>query len=92
MMTDFCSKIEKDNNSRTGTLLIRDQLTRKYSVNFSKYITEKVDVAQLMIYHRLPIPRRLQLKMQRKDMMYERYIYAEGIVNRYNQLRYKTFY
>jgi len=92
MMTDFCSKIEKDNNSRTGTLLIRDQLTRKYSVNFSKYITEKVDVAQLMIYHRLPIPRRLQLKVQRKDMMYERYIYAEGIVKRYNQLRYKTFY
>jgi len=90
MITDFGSKIKKDNSSRTGPLLIRDQTTRKYSVNFSKFITEKVDIAQLMIYHRLPIPRRLQLKVQRKDMMYGRYIYAEDIVIRYNQLRYKA--
>jgi len=90
MITDFDFKIKKDNSSRTGPLLIRDQTTRKYSVNFSKFITEKVDIAQLMIYHRLPIPRRLQLKVQRKDMMYRRYIYAEDIVIRYNQLRYKA--
>lgn len=83
-------KNQKDNISRTGPLLIRDQITRKYSVNFSKFITEKVEIAQLMMYQRLPIPRRLQLKVQRKDMMYQRYIYAEDIVKRYNQLRYKT--
>lgn len=86
------SIIEKDNISRTGPLLIRDQTSRKYSVNFSKFITEKVDIAQLMMYQRLPIPRRLQLKVQRKDMMYQRYLYAEDIVKRYNQLRYIQTY
>lgn len=62
-------------------------MTRKYRCNFSRFITETYDVAQLMIFQRLSVPRVLRLRMQRKEMMYQRYRFAEDIVNRYERIR-----
>jgi len=73
--------------SENVPLLFRDPLTRMYQSNFSRFITETYDVAQIMVYKRLPIPENLQLRMQRKEMMYKRYNYAEQIVKQYEHIR-----
>jgi len=63
-------------------------MARTYHTNFSRFITETYDVAQMMIYKRLPIPDSLQLRLQRKDIMYRRYNYAGEIIKRYERIRY----
>lgn len=83
----FHNKIKQSKNSN-GALLMRDPTTRMYRSNFTKCIIESINIAQIMMFKRLPLLRRMQVKLQRKDMMYERYMYAESIVERYNRIRY----
>jgi hypothetical protein len=67
---------------------MRDPTTRMYKSNFTKFIIESIDIAQIMMFKRLPLLRRMQVKLQRKEMLYERYMYAESILKQYNLIRY----
>lgn len=69
-------------------LLSRDPDTRGYQYNFTRFMPETFSVAQLMMYEDLPVPKNLQLKLQREEMMHRNYNYAAKDAKRYERIRY----
>lgn len=77
-------------NTENVPLLVRDPLTRMYSSTFSRFISETLDVAQLMMYKRHEIPQRLHFMLKHKEMMCQRYMYSDKIVYTYDAIRYRS--